>query len=115
MVAGHYVPDTGDLVWLDFDPQAGREQAGRRPAIVLSPASYNERSCLALVCSITSHVKGYPFEDPLPKGSMISGVILSDHVKSLDWIQRRAKRAGRVSRQILKEVRHRLAPLLGFP
>lgn len=115
MVAGGYVPDTGDLVWLDFDPQAGREQAGRRPAIILSPAAYNEKSSLALVCPITGQAKGYPFEVPLPKGLTISGVILSDHLKSLDWRQRRARRAGRAPRQTLEEVRIRLAPLLGFP
>lgn len=80
-----YVPDRGDLVWLSFDPQAGREQAGRRPAVILSPASYNRSSGLALAVPVTSHVKGYPFEVPIPAGMRISGVILADHLKSVDW------------------------------
>src|SRR2546425_1274360 len=79
------VPDAGDLVWLSFDPQAGHEQSGRRPALVLSPASYNGKSGLALVCPITSRVKGYPFEVSLPEGSKFAGVILADQLRSLDW------------------------------
>lgn len=84
MVATEYVPDKGDLIWLDFNPQVGREQAGRRPALVLSPKPYNEKTSLAIVCPITSQIKGYPFEVPLPKNLPLAGVILSDHVKSLD-------------------------------
>ena len=80
-----FVPDAGDLVWLTFDPQAGHEQAGRRPALVLSPRSYNQKSGLALVCPVTNQVKGYPFEVPLPPGCGASGAILADHLKSLDW------------------------------
>ena len=80
-----YVPETGDLVWLSFDPQAGREQAGRRPALVLSPRTYNAKSGLALVCAVTNQVKGYPFEVPVPEASGATGVILADHVKSVDW------------------------------
>lgn len=79
-----FVPDADDLVWLTFDPQKGREQAGRRPALVLSPAAYNAKSSLALVCPVTSRVKGYPFEVPLPAGLAVSGVVLADHIKSLD-------------------------------
>jgi mRNA interferase MazF len=109
-----YIPDAGDLIWLTFDPQAGREQAGRRPALVLSPAAYNEKSGLALVCPITSREKGYPFEVPLPVGLAISGVVLSDHVKSLDWKQRDAEFVARVQAGLLSEVLARLAPLLGF-
>ena len=75
-----WIPNAGDLVWLTFNPQAGREQAGRRPAVVLSPEQYNRRSGLALVCPITSHVKGYPFEVELPPGLSVSGVILADHL-----------------------------------
>jgi mRNA interferase MazF len=108
------VPDAGDLVWLTFDPQAGREQAGRRPALVLSPAIYNSKSGLALVCPITSRVKGYPFEIALPDGLPVSGVILGDQLKSVDWKQRRAERAGRIPPEIFAEVLARLAPLLGF-
>lgn len=82
---GSYVPDAGDFVWLTFDPQAGREQAGRRPALVLSPRAYNETAGLAVVCPITNQVKGYPFEVPVPSGQGPTGVILADHVKSVDW------------------------------
>ena len=107
-------PDAGDLVWLTFNPQAGREQAGRRPAVVLSPAAYNKRSGLALVCPITSQVKGYPFEVALPHGLPVAGVVLTDHVKSLDWRARRVERAGRLPAVVLREVLDRLALLLGF-
>jgi mRNA interferase MazF len=109
-----WAPDVGELVWLTFDPQAGKEQAGRRPALILSPAVYNRRSGLALVCPITSHVKGYPFEVALPEDLAVSGVVLADHLKSLDWQVRRAQRAGRVSYETLREVLDRLAPLLGY-
>jgi mRNA interferase MazF len=102
------------VVWLTFDPQAGREQRGRRPALVLSPASYNRRSGLAIACPITSQRKGYPFEVPLPEGGTVSGVILADHVKSLDWRERRAERASEVPPQTLTDVRERLRPLLGL-
>lgn len=114
MVARGYVPDSGDLVWLTFDPQAGREQAGRRPALILSPRLYNERSGLAMVCPVTSRVKGYPFEVALPEDMRIGGVVLSDHLKSVDWKERCTEFAGRVPREILDEVLSRLAPLLGF-
>ena len=109
-----YVPAAGDLVWLTFDPQVGREQAGRRPALVLSPAKYNEKSSLALVCPVTTRAKGYPFEVTLPPGLAITGVVLSDHVKSVDWVQRRAQLAGTVPSHVLGEVLDRLAPLLGY-
>jgi mRNA interferase MazF len=85
-----YVPDRGDFVWIDFDPQAGREQAGRRPGLVLSPKMYNAPAGLALICPITSRTKGYPYEVPLPAGLAVSGVVLADHVKSMDWSARRA-------------------------
>ncbi len=114
MVAREYVPDAGDLIWLDFTPQAGREQAGRRPAVVLSPRSYNERTSLAVVCPVTSHAKGYPFEVPVPPGQPIKGVILSDHLKNLDWRQRQAQKAGRISGRLLAQVRDRIAALLGL-
>jgi mRNA interferase MazF len=110
--AQEYLPEAGDLVWLDFTPQAGREQAGRRPALVLSPRAYNAKTSLAIVCPITSHVKGYPFEVALPSGGKIGGVILSDHVKNLDWRQRRAIKAGKVQAAVLRAVRERLAALL---
>jgi mRNA interferase MazF len=82
--------DRGDAVWIDFDPQAGHEQAGRRPAIVLSPAYYNRRSGLALICPITNKVKGYPFEVAIPTGLPITGVVLSDQARNLDWRARNA-------------------------
>ena len=109
-----YLPDTGDLVWLTFDPQTGREQAGRRPAVVISPASYNLRSGLAIACPVTNRAKGYPFEVPLPPGSPVSGVILADHLKSLDWRDRRAELIGHLAGDAVGEVLNRLAPLLGF-
>ena len=108
-----YVPETGDFVWLTFDPQAGREQAGRRPALVLSPRLYNAKSALALVCPITNQTKGYPFEVALP-GHGATGVILADHVKSVDWKARRAEKLGHCPTEVIDEVRARLAPLLGY-
>jgi mRNA interferase MazF len=89
--SGPYCPDSHDIVWLDFDPQAGREQAGRRLAYVLSPRKYNRISGLMLVCPITSKVKGYPFEVLLPDGLTVEGAILADHVKSLAWGPRNAE------------------------
>lgn len=114
MVAKAYVPDAGDLVWLNFTPQAGHEQAGRRPAVVLSPLRYNDKASLAVVCPITSRAKGYPFEVALPKGLTIAGVILADHLKSVDWRERRAERAGKVPRSVLEETLERIAALLGL-
>lgn len=87
-----YVPGRGDIVWLRFDPRAGHEQAGRRPALVISPKAYNQKVGLALFCPITSHIKGYPFEVVIPPGSKASGAILCDQIKSLDWRMRKAKR-----------------------
>jgi len=109
-----YVPEAGDFVWLTFDPQAGREQAGRRPALVLSPKLYNSKSVLALVCPITNQAKGYPFEVAVPVGHGATGVILADHVKSVDWKARRAEKLGRCPPEVIDEVRARLAPLLGY-
>lgn len=108
-----YVPDRGDLIWLTFDPQAGHEQAGRRPALVLSPTTYNERSRLALVCPVTTKRKGYPFEVVLPGGLPIAGVVLADQVRSLDWSVRRARFETRAPDTVVAEVRARLRPLLG--
>jgi mRNA interferase MazF len=114
VVGREYVPDAGDLVWIDFTPQAGREQAGRRPAVVLSPRSYNERAGLAVMCLITSQSKGYPFEVALAVGGRVRGMILSDHMKSLDWRERKAEKAGRLSPSILREVLERVSSLLQF-
>lgn len=108
-----YVPDAGDLVWLTFDPQAGREQRGRRPALILSPRIYNARAELAIACPITSRVKGRMFEVPIA-GGKIEGAILVDQVKSLDWKERRAELAGKADTAVVEEVRDRLRPLLGL-
>ena len=86
-----FVPDRGDLVWLDFEPQHGREQAGRRPAITLSPRSYNGKIGLALFCPVTSQIKDYPFEVHLSEQGRVKGVVLADQIKSLDWRARRAR------------------------
>jgi mRNA interferase MazF len=109
-----FVPDTGDLVWLDFDPRAGHEKAGRRPAVILSPRSYNRAAGLAIACPITSHAKGYPFEVPLPAGSRVQGVILSDQVKSIDWKVRHSQRIETLDEATIADVRARIAPLLGY-
>jgi mRNA interferase MazF len=106
------IPDRGDIVWLDFDPQAGHEQAGRRPAVVLTPKSYNARSGLMIVCPVTSRIKNYPFEVPVSAGS-VSGVILADHISCVDFSARRAEYAARVSEEVLAEILARIAPLLG--
>lgn len=106
-------PDRGDLVWLEFDPQAGHEQAGRRPALTLSPRAYNERTDLMLCCPVTSQVKGYPFEVLLPAGGKITGAVLSDQVKCLDWKVRRAKIIAPAPRAVVEEVLAKIATLLG--
>lgn len=112
MVERPYVPDRGDIVWLLFTPHAGHEQAGHRPALVLSPRTYGGKTGLALFCPITSKVKGYPFEVPLPAGSPVTGVVLSDQVKSLDWRARRARFACEAPPKVVSEVLDKLAVLL---
>ena len=102
----------GDVVWITFNPQAGHEQAGRRPALVLSPSSYNRKVGLAILCPITSQVKGYPFEVTIPSGSKLGGVILSDQVKSLDWRIRKAEFICKLSRETTDEVLDKLGTLL---
>ena len=86
-----YIPESGDIVWITSNSQAGHEQAGRRPALVLSPSAYNGKVGLAILCPITSQVKGYPFEVIVPEGLEISGAVLSDQVKSLDWKARKVE------------------------
>ena len=110
--SGDIAPDRGDIVWIDLDPQAGHEQAGRRPALVLSPKTYNSRVGLALFCPITTRAKGYPFEVGLPDRFAISGVVLSDQVKSLDWRARRAEIAMRLPSSALEETLTKLSTLL---
>jgi mRNA interferase MazF len=110
---GH-IPDRGDVVWLDFNPQAGHEQAGRRPALVLSPAKYNGKLSLMLCCPITNQAKGYPFEVPLvlAGGSSLSGVVLADQVRCLDWKQRNAVKAGYVTVQCAVDVSAKIKLLI---
>jgi len=107
-----YVPDRGDVVWITFAPQAGHKQAGRRPAVVLSPAAYNGKVGLALLCPITNQVKGYPFEVAVPAGLPVTGVVLSDQIKSLDWRVRQAERMCLLPQSSLTEVLQKLGALL---
>jgi mRNA interferase MazF len=106
-----YVPERGDLVWLSFTPQAGHEQAGRRPALVLSPRAYNAKVGLSLVCPITSQVKGYPFEVKIPSGNLVKGVILADQIKSLDWRARFAERIDELPVESVTEVLNKVRTL----
>ena len=116
MTPRSYVPERGHVVWLHFDPQAGHEQAGRRPAVVLTPVAYNRRAGLVIVCPITRQVKGYPFETPLPAGGgPIQGVILSDQARSLDWVARRAEFICSLPRQTIEDVLAKLESLIGGP
>ena len=107
-----YVPERGDIVWLQFTPQAGHEQAGHRPALVISPRSYNRRVGLALFCPVSSQVKGYPFEVLLPAGLPIEGAILSDQVRSLDWHARNAELICPLPEEIISEILQKLVTLL---
>ena len=107
-----YIPDRGDVVWISLDPQSGHEQAGRRPVLILSPASYNARVGLAILCPITNQIKGYPFEVIIPKGQEVQGVVLSDQVKSLDWKSRKAEFICKVSETITTDVLNKLCVLL---
>jgi mRNA interferase MazF len=109
---GAYELERGDAVWITLDPQAGHEQVGRRPALVLSPAAYNGRVGLALLCPITTQIKGYPFEVALPEGLVVTGVVLADQVKSLDWRVRKATRFGVVPEGVISKVLGRLHALL---
>jgi mRNA interferase MazF len=108
------VPEAGDLVWVNFNPQAGHEQAGRRPALVLSPASYHEKTALAVVCPITSNTSPYPFKVLLPEGLRIGGAVLADQVKSIDRAARQLQVAAPAPRSVLSEVQAKLAALLGI-
>lgn len=107
-----YVPERGHLVWLNFTPHAGHEQGGRRPALVLTPTSYNGLTGLMIAAPVTSRVKGYPFEVALPEGGAVRGVILSDHARSVDWRARRAEFVVAVPEAVLEEVGGKLAALL---
>lgn len=111
-MAESYVPAKGDVVWLEFSPQAGHEQSGHRPALCISPREYNEKVGLAIFCPITSQSKGYPFEVELPQSMAITGVILSDYVKSLDWKALRAQYICTLTTKQLSEVIGKLRTLL---
>ena len=106
-----YVPDAGDIVWLSFDPQAGHEQAGHRPAVVLSPSAYNAKTSLMICCAMTSQSKNYPFEVRIAGAS--PSAVLADQVKSLDWRKRGARRKGTISAAELAEVRAKIRALIG--
>ena len=107
-----YFPERGDAVWVSFDPQSGHEQAGRRPALVLSPSAYNRRVGLAVFCPITSQVKGYPFEVVIPAGLGVTGAVLSDQVKSLDWQARNAELICSLPEEIVSQVLQKLGALV---
>ena len=111
VLSSAYIPERGDLVWINFNPQRGREQANKRPAVVLSPKSYNEKSSLALMCPVTTRVKGYPFEVLLNAGRIV-GVVLSDQVRSIDWRARRAAFIQRVNLETLAELQDRIVQLV---
>jgi len=111
-MAPAYVPNRGDVVWLHFDPQAGREQAGRRPALVISPRAYNGKVGLALFCPITSKIKGYPFEVLFPTGLKVTGAVLADQVKSLDWRSRRAQRFAKAPVRVVDEALGKILTLV---
>lgn len=105
------IPDAGDIVWLEFSPQAGHEQAGHRPALVLSPATYNDKTGMMVCCPMTTQLKGYPFEVVVSR--VPPSAILADQIKNLDWRARRAKRKGRVAADVLAEVRGKIRALIG--
>ena len=116
MVApGDYVPAWGDAVWISFEPQAGYEQSGRRPALVLSPQSYNDKVDLALLCPITSKVKGDPFEVAIPAGEKVRGVVLANQIKSLDWRARNAEFLVSLPPAVTTETLQKVATLLRAP
>ncbi|MDZ7752450.1 MAG: endoribonuclease MazF [Gammaproteobacteria bacterium] len=106
-----YIPDTGDIVWLHLDPRVGHEQAGRRPVVVLSPASYNGKTSLMLCCPMTTQIKGYPFEVEISASRQ--GVALADQIKSLDWRARKATKKGNVTSEELFKIRRKTLALIG--
>ena len=110
----NYIPHRGDVVWIDMHPQAGHEQAGRCPAIVLSPGSYNGKVGLALFCPVTNQIKGYPFEVIIPSGLKVTGAVLSDQVKSLDWKIRNTEFCEKVPEVVILEILKKLTTLLRF-
>ena len=115
MVGDQFIPDRGDIIHINFTPQAGREQAGKRPALVLTPKIYNQKTRLAIICPVTNNKKGYPFEvELITEHSRVAGVVLVDHLKSLDWKERQAEFWDRVDATILDEVMSKLHTLIGI-
>ncbi len=112
MIDKKYVPDRGDIVWIDFNPQAGHEQSGRRPAVILSPSAYNGLVGLVLLCPVTSRIKGYPFEVLIPDGISVRGVVLADQVKSLDWRIRKVDKIAELSNELVNLIIGKLNSLL---
>lgn len=113
-MVNHYVPKDGDVIIINFDPQKGHEQSGRRPALVLSPEEYNRKTGLAVVCPVTNQKKGYPFEVEIPDGLSVKGVIISDQIKNLDWRSKKAKFICRLDYSIVDEVVSKILPLIDF-
>lgn len=111
---GERCPDAGDFVWIDLDPVKGHEQRGRRPALVLSPRSYNERSGLCVACAITSRSKGFRFEVSIPEGHGVAGVVLSDQLRTLSWTERNTEIVGSAPPALIEDVREKIAALLGI-
>jgi mRNA interferase MazF len=106
-------PERGDVVWIDFAPQSGREQAGRRPALVLTPARYNRLVGLLIACPVTRQAKGYPFESPLPADLPVHGVVLADHIRSLDWRTRHWEFICKAPAEVVDQVTAKLQAVLG--
>ena len=110
-MANSYIPNKGDVVWISFDPRIGREQKGRRPALVLSPRTYNQRAGLALVCPVTSHEKGYPFEVALSE-KKVKGAVLADHIHSFDWKKRKAVYIQKASVEVIEQALNKVSTLI---
>ncbi len=111
-MAKKYVPERGDIIWISLNPQAGHEQAGRRPVLVLSPSPYNKKVGLAIICPITNQIKGYPFEVVIPDGIEVTGAVLSDQVKCLDWKVRKAELMCTIPSDVIKQVLKKLITLI---
>jgi len=107
-----YIPKQGDVIWINLNPQSGHEQAGKRTALMLSPAEYNKKVGLALLCPITTQIKGYPFEVLIPAGLSVSGVVLSDQIKSLDWHARNCQFICSLPKETISEVLEKLYVIL---
>lgn len=112
MSSSGYIPSRGDVVWVDLSRRMGREQSGHRPALIVSPESYNRRAGLALVCPITSRMKDYPFEVGLPHDSDVAGVVLADHIRSVDWRARGVRRMDQLSAEFVEDVARQISKLL---